>query len=325
MKNAIIIGSSGQDGTLLSEYLKLKKYNIIKIFNSKSLKKNFKTENNFNILDYNSMKKLFKNVSKPEVYYLAAYHHSSEQNSSKKGAYDLFNKSLDIHVKGLINVLDVILNENKNSKLFYASSSLVFSGNNNQFHNEKSPLNPIGAYAITKSTGNMIVREFRERYGVFCSTGILSNHESGLRSQTFLTRRIIETAYRISKGSKEKCKIGNLNAQVDWGLAYDYVKIFNKILQLKEPQDFIIASGKLSKVQDFVSEVFNYFGLDWKNHVVTSKTALFRNTRPQSGNIQKLKKYIDINTKYKLSKFVSLLIKDVLKRNHNLKTNKTKK
>jgi GDPmannose 4,6-dehydratase len=325
VKNAIIIGSSGQDGTLLSEYLTLKKYNIFKIPNPKSSKKIVDTKSNINILDYKSMKKLFKKISKPEVYYLAAYHHSSEQNLSKKSVHDLFHKSLDIHVKGLINVLDVILNENKNSKLFYASSSLIFSGDNNKFQNEKSPLNPIGAYAITKSTGNMIVKEFRERYGIFCSTGILYNHESGLRSKSFLTRRIIETAYRISKGSKEKCKIVNLNAQVDWGLAYDYVKIFNKILQLKKPEDFVIASGKLSKVQDFISEVFNYFGLNWKNHVVKSSAILIRRTQPHSGNIQKLKKYIDMDPKYKLSKFVSLLIKDVLNRNHNLNAIKPKR
>ena len=324
MKNAIIIGGSGQDGTLLIEYLKSKKYNIYSISNPKNLKKNSNSKLNFNILDSRSMKKLFKKIVKPEVYYLAAYHHSSEQNSIKKGICNLFHKSLDVHVTGLINVLDAILNENKNSKLFYASSSLVFGGKNKKPQSENSPLDPTGAYGISKATGNMIVKEFRDRYGLFCSTGILYNHESGLRNKKFLTRRVIETAYRISKGSKEKCIIGNLNAQVDWGLAYDYVKIFNKILQLPKPEDFIIASGKLLKVKDFVSEVFKYFSLDWKNHVAISNVALFRHTRARSGNIQKLKKYIDIDTKYNLSKFVSLLITDVLNRNHNLKSTKTK-
>lgn len=318
MKNAIIIGGSGQDGTLLTEYLKSKKYNVCSISNPKKLKKNSNSKLNFNILDSKSMKKLFKKIVKPEVYYLAAYHHSSEQNSIKKGVSNLFHKSLEIHVTGLINVLDAILNENKNSKLFYASSSLVFSSSDSKFQNENTPLDPTGAYGISKATGNMIVKEFRDRYGLFCSTGILYNHESGLRNKKFLTRRIIETAYRISKGSKEKCIIGNLDAQVDWGLANDYIKIFNKILQLKKPEDFIIASGKLSKVRDFVSEVFKYFGLDWKNHVEESNTGLFRYIKPKCGNISKIQKYIDLPPKQNISQFVSSLIKDVLLRNHNL-------
>lgn len=318
MKNAIIIGSSGQDGVLLNEYLKTKKYNIHLVSNSKNLKKN-----KINILKKKSLETLFNRVNSPEIYYLAAYHHSSGQNIDKNGLHSLFKNSFETHVTGLLNVLNIMVEKNNNSKLFYASSSLVFSGNFGRFQNEKTPYDPDGAYGISKATGNMIIKEYRKNYGLYCLSGILYNHESGLRNQKFLTRKIIESAIRISKGSEEKCKIGDLEALVDWGLAKDYVKIFHKILQLEYPEDFIIASGKMFKVKNFVMEVFKYFNLDWKDHVIESKSELFRKLNPKCGNIKKLKKYAKV-PKYSISEFVYFLIKDVIKKNHSLKINERK-
>lgn len=320
MKNAIIIGGSGQDGILLNKYLKSKKYKTYSIENPEN-KKNSK----INILKKQTLKKLFRNLYDPEVYYLAAYHQSSEQNQNINSPSDLFRNSLNTHVVGLLNVLTTIYEENRNSKLFYASSSLIFSGNNGKYQNEKTFFDPVGAYGITKATGNMIIKEFRDKYGLHCLSGILYNHESGLRKENFLTRRIIETAIRISKGSNEKCEVSDLEAVVDWGLASDYVKIFHKVLQIKKPEDFIIASGKTFKVKLFIKEVFSFFNLNWKDHVVETKSELFRKSNPRCGDIKKLKKYVKNLPKHSISEFVYLLVLDVIRKNHKIKTNLNKR
>jgi GDPmannose 4,6-dehydratase len=311
MKTAIIIGVSGQDGTLLKKYLKNKNYTIVGIGNVKKEAQNLNKIKPWNILNKQSMKKLFSKVKNSEVYYLAAHHHSSEQNLNKVDFYELMQQSFKVHVEGLINVLNAIYEEKSNSRVFYASSSLIFSGRYGEIQNELTPIEPQGAYGISKAAGGMVAKEFREKLGLYVSTGILYNHESGLRNSSFLTRRIIETAIRISQGSKENCEVGDLEAVVDWGLASDYVQIFHKILQLENPEDFIIASGKVFKVKSFIKEVFNFFNLDWKDHVIETRSKLFRKSNPKCGSIKKLKKFIKKVPKYSISEFVYFLIKDV--------------
>ena len=310
MKKAIIIGVSGQDGTLLKKYLKNKNYTIIGIGNVKKEAQNSNKIELWDILNKQSMKELFSKVKNSEVYYLAAHHHSSEQNLNKVDFCELIQQSFKVHVEGLINVLNAIYEKKSNSRVFYASSSLIFSGRNGKMQNETTPIEPQEAYGISKATGGMIAREFREKLGVYVSTGILYNHESALRNNQFLTRRVIETAYRISKGSHEKCIIGNLKAEVDWGYAPDYVKIFHSVLQLEKPEEFIIASGKLIKIEAFVKAVFKYFNLNWKDHVVESNDVIYRKSKTKCGSINKLNKFIKNIPSYSLSKFTELLIKD---------------
>ena len=316
MKTAIIIGVSGQDGTLLKKYLKSKNYTIIGIGNVKKEAQNLNKIKPWNILNKQSMKELFSKVKNSEVYYLAAHHHSSEQNLNKVDFYELMQQSFKVHVEGLINVLNAIYEEKSNSRVFYASSSLIFSGRYGEIQNELTSIEPQGAYGISKAAGGMVAKEFREKLGLYVSTGILYNHESGLRNSSFLTRRIIETAYRISKGSIEKCIIGDFDAKVDWGLADDYVKIFYSILQLKKPENFIIASGKLNTVIDFAKLVFKYFNLDWRKYVVEKRNSLYRISSTRCGNINKLKKKIKIVPKRSFNNFVKLLILDVMKKNN---------
>ena len=317
MKTAIIIGISGQDGTLLKKYLKNKNYTIIGIDNVKIKAQNSNKIKIWNILNKQSMKKLFRKVQHSEVYYLAAHHHSSEQNLNKLDFYKLMQQSFKVHVEGLINLLSAIYEEKSNSRVFYASSSLIFSGRYGKIQNELTPIEPQGAYGISKAAGGMIAKEFREKLGLYVSTGILYNHESALRNEHFLTRRVIESAYRISKGSSEKCVIGNLKAKVDWGYAPNYVKIFHSILQLKKSDDFIVASGKLTIVEDFVKAVFKYFNLNWKKYVLESNKKIYRDSLPKSGDIKKLKKFIKSIPNFSLSKFTELLIKDIIARKKN--------
>lgn len=308
---AIIIGHTGQDGSLLLSDLEQRGWDVIGIGRSSvyhSGQGRF-SGRNINIVDSVGVQRLVEDIKPNEIYYLAASHTSSQENEALTPA-DAFSACHDVHVKGLINILDSIRRFCPNSRLFYASTSLVFSGENGEVQNEKTPLTPSGFYAITKVQGMWLCKEYRERFGVFASTGILYNHESHLRNQNFLSQKIIRSAIRISDGSTEKLVVGDLSARVDWGYAPDYVDAFQRILKIDDSSDFIVASGKAHSVQEFVETAFSYFDLQWKDHVVEDKNILMRRLPVKIGDNNKL--YDKTSWKYtkKFGEMVKQLILD---------------
>lgn len=287
---AIVIGYQGQDGALLCKQLRDDGVEVIgigrtSIFHSES---NSSYNQLIDITDANAICSLLTAFQPDEIYYLAAYHHSS-QDSLTIPALEVYQRCYAIHVLGLINCLEAIRLVCPQCRLFYASSSLIFSGEHGKIQNEHTPYSPSGFYAVTKVHGMSICNEYRTQYNIFASTGILFNHESALRAPKFLSQKIIRAAINIKQGSTEKLVLGDLSAEVDWGYAPDYVQAFQSVLKTEKSDDFIIASGEAHSVKEFVESVFSYFSLSWQDFVVEDAGILSRRPLVKIGDASKLK------------------------------------
>jgi len=204
-----------------------------------------------------------------EIYYLAAHHHSSEAGLDEPA--ELVYRSIAINTLGLSNFLAAILNQAPEARLFYAASSHVFGRPEDPLQNEQTPLNPTSVYGISKAAGIQLCRHFRREYNVYASCGILYNHESHLRSPQFLSRKVVRAAVQIHRGYREKLRVASLDAAVDWGFAPDYVGAMWQILQLPNADDFIVATGALHTVRDFIQIAFQTLDLNWEDYVVVEE------------------------------------------------------
>jgi len=280
-KTAIIVGASGQDGTILSFYLKKKGYDVIGI----------DKRNNKRVVDITNKTNVYalvKSIKPEHIYFLAAYHKSSQDkidNVDKE-----ITLSFKINVLALINFLEAIRKFSPDTKIFYAGSSLMFGNKKPIKKTEQIPFAPDSIYGITKTAGANMCKLYREKYKIFASVGILFNHESEYRKDSFIFMKVIKGALDIKRGAMQKIIIGNLNAQVDWGYAYDFVEAMHLILKNKKADDFIISTGKLHKVRDLVEIVFNSLGLKWKKHVIENKKLIKEKRVPSIGDYSKLKK-----------------------------------
>lgn len=275
-KTAIIIGSRGQDGTLLSDLLVSKKYNVVGIDRGDEV----------NVLDPASIENCIKELQPDEVYYLAAFHHSSQDRPMDDD--ELMRLSREVHVDGLENVLVAIENHSRHTKVLYASSCLIFGDTEDDIQTEKTEHKPNSAYAITKHDGMQLCKDFVEK-GIFASSAILYNHESKYRAPKFISRKIVQSALDIRDGLAEELVIGNASAEVDWGYAGDYVDAMHKILQIDAPDDFIVATGKTHTVQDWIDIAFEYAGLDSKEYVKEDPTFKVSKRKTLIGDASKLK------------------------------------
>lgn len=288
MKKALIIGCNGQDGRYLYELLNGKGYQVIGVdveyifANYRKFSKPLNIESPKEICDF------LKRHNPLEIYYLAAYHHSAE--NAELDSYQLLVKSLNVNGIGLLNFLNAMQKETPYSRLFYAGSSHAFGLSNSEIQDETTPLAPVCPYGISKVTGIHLCRYYRAQKNLFVSVGILYNHESPLRPISYVSKKIVQAAVAIKKGLQQKLVLGNLQAQVDWGYAKDVVNAMHMILQLEKPDDFVVATGKLHTVQDFVEFVFSQLGLDWQHYVEENPGLIVKQStkRTLQGNIKKL-------------------------------------
>ncbi len=288
-KRVLIVGHIGQDGTLLSEEIKKRGDEVFGI--SRNGTYPVKIPGCPNLCIASSPEKIGAFVTEicpDEIYYLAAHHTSSEGTKSKSAIED-YHLSYETHVLGLLHVLVVVAERIPSCRIFYAASSLVFEGEQGEVQDEQTPFCPSGFYGMTKAQGVWLCREFRNNRGVFASTGILYNHESRFRAPHFLSQKIIRAAARIASGSREKLKLGDITARVDWGYAGDFVNAFQKILMLPFGDDFIVATGESHTVREFAELSFACFGLDWREHTEHSPEVLTRRLSPRVGNASKLR------------------------------------
>lgn len=277
MIRALVIGARGQDGTLLTSFLTASGWEVDGV-----------GKEDLDVCRPDAVKRVLSHDYQ-HIYYLAAYHHSS-QDSAVPGDRELYEKSSEVHVTGLINFLEGIRSLSPACRIFYAASSLVFGSPVQEPQNENTPFAPLCIYGITKTSGIQFCRFFRKNHGVFASSGILFNHESPLRQRKFVIPKIIHSAIDISRGSPEKLQLGNLSARVDWGYAPDYVEAMHRILCLDQPEDFVIASGETHSVQEVVEIVFTALGLDWSDHVLESPSIITRQRTALRGDSSKLHK-----------------------------------
>jgi GDPmannose 4,6-dehydratase len=267
-RKALIVGCNGQDGRYLSRLATEKGYEVLGL-----------GRNTVDIRQADAARRVVAEFRPDEIYFLAAFHHSSEDPALEDR--ELIERSVEVNTLALNNVLSGIVKESPQSRLFYAASSRVFGVPTTARQDETAPINPVCPYGISKAAGIQLCRYYRSQRGVFASVGIFYNHESPLRPSRFISRKIVSAAVRISKGSREKLIVGDLNALVDWGYAPDYVLAAWQILQLEEPDDFVIGTGVTHSVREFVEKAFLALGMDWTGHVLEDR-ALLNRTPPAS-------------------------------------------
>jgi GDPmannose 4,6-dehydratase len=274
-KTALIIGASGQDGSFLTLFLLKKGYNVI--CSSRDADSNLfinhkilGIEGNviYVTLNINEMSNILNVIDKykpDEIYNLAA-------QSSVGLSFEKPIETVQSIICGTLNILEAIKFSKLKTKFYSAGSSEAFGNHDKIPINEKTIKLPISPYGISKASAYDFVQMYRNSYSIFACTGVLFNHESYLRGPKFVTKKIIESAVKISKGFEETLSLGNLDIHRDWGWAPEYVEAMWLMLQIDTPQDFIIATGKTHSLEDFVSHAFKYLDLDHKKHILTDKS-----------------------------------------------------
>lgn len=304
MKRALIIGSEGQDGRILFERL-AREQSVVGL--GRNITRTTEgTAAAVDILQPAQMSDAIAKYRPDRIYFLAACHGSSEQAIDNER--EALKRSFDVHVTALRGVLDAMITQGSAARLFYAASSHIFGAPSTPVQDEQSPLNPTTIYGMTKAAGVEVCRLYRRSHRAFASVGILYNHESGLRSESFVSQKIVSAAIRIAAGEQEKLVLGDLSSTVDWGYAPDYVDAMIRILDLPAPDDFIIGTGEPHTVREFVELAFGMLELDWKSHVVENPSLIASPKPTLVGNPQKLKAMTGWQPSVSFAQLVRLLL-----------------
>jgi GDPmannose 4,6-dehydratase len=293
-KTALICGVSGQDGTYLAKLLLERGYTVhgasrdAQASSFGNLRKLGLIESvrleSLNITDFRSVLQALRRVNPDEVYNLAG-------QSSVALSFDQPVETLESISVGTLNLLEAIRFTERPIRFYNAGSGECF-GDTPEPADETTAFRPRSPYAVAKSAAHWEVANYAEAYGLYACTGILFNHESPLRAERFVTRKIVASACRISQGSKERLKLGNLGVQRDWGWAPEYVEAMWMMLQQTKPESYVIATGKSYTLENFVERAFTEVNLDWHDHVDIDKTLYrpaditYANANPSRANKQ---------------------------------------
>jgi GDPmannose 4,6-dehydratase len=288
MKTALITGIRGQDGTFLASHLQNRGYQVFGTSTRQDLKNAETKVESVDIRDPTAVSSLIKLKSPDEIYHLAAHFNSSE--NQPKNDYEAYSATYEANVKPTLNILESVYRHSPTSKVFFASSAQIFGEPASSPQNEQTRTNPHNLYAITKLLATNLCHYYRENRHIFASVGILFNHESPMRRESFLSKKVVRTAVRIKKGEARELKIGSLETGVDWGYAKDYVDAMHRILQLPQADDFVISSGESHTVKEFIQLAFGYLGLNWQKFVVVEPNLVSPNPKtPLFGDNSRLR------------------------------------
>jgi GDPmannose 4,6-dehydratase len=275
VRRAVIIGSAGQDGRLLTEYLQHKPYALTLV-----------TRHTMDITDASQVQALVRDVAPDEIYYLASHHHSSEADTGTP--LQLAAQSEAINVSAWQHVLEAARYVPK-CRCFYASSCLIFTPSDTALLHEQSPMEPQETYGHTKLAAMQLAAQYRQTHGLHVSCGILFNHESTFRQPYFLSKKIAKAAADAASGRDGRLVLGNLQAVVDWGDAADYVAAMHTMLQQDSPDDYVVATGVAHTVRDFVEVAFRCAGAEYTDYVTENASLLTRRPQRRIGDATKLR------------------------------------
>ena len=277
MRKALITGITGQDGSYLAELLLEKDYEvhgiirrsssfntgrINHIINDDKYKERFFFHHG-DVTDASNLNRLLEKIKPEEIYNLAAQSHVQV-------SFEIPDYTAQVDALGTLRFLDAIRETHINTKFYQASTSELFGKVQETPQTEKTPFYPRSPYGVAKLYAFWIVKNYREAYGIFACNGILFNHESPIRGETFVTRKITRAVARISLGLQKKIYIGNLEAKRDWGHAKDYVNGMWLMLQQDKPDDYVLATGETRTVRDFVEVSFKHIGneIQWEGFCI---------------------------------------------------------
>jgi GDPmannose 4,6-dehydratase len=312
MKKALICGISGQDGAYLAKLLLNQGYTVCGTSRDAQMssfrnlvylgiKDQVKLES-MALTDFRSVLQVLTKIQPDEIYNLAG-------QTSVGLSFGQPVETLESIVTGTLNLLEAIRFLGLPIKLYNAGSSECFGDTGETPADETTPFRPRSPYAVAKAAAFWEVANYREAYGLFACSGILFNHESPLRPERFVTQKIVAAACRIAQGSPEKLYLGNMQIQRDWGWAAEYVEAMYLMLQQKQPDDYVIATGTSYSLEDFVASAFASVNLDWHEHVVVD-SSLLRPTDLAVGrsNPSKAKQQLGWTAKFQMQDVVKMMV-----------------
>ena len=317
MKKALITGITGQDGSYLAEFLLKKGYEVHGLyrrsssFNTSRLTSIWQDPHEPNprllgrygdLADGVSLVKMLYELQPDEIYNLGAQSHV-------RVSFDIPEYTADVTALGTMRILEAIRESGAQTRFYQASSSEMFGKVQEIPQRETTPFHPRSPYAVSKVFAYWATVNYRESYNLFACNGILFNHESPRRGETFVTRKITRALAYIKAGLQKKLYLGNLDAKRDWGYAKEYVEAMWLMLQQDKPEDYVIATGETHAVSEFCEEAFNYVGLNWKDYVEIDP----RYFRPAEvdlliGDASKAKRILGWEPKTKFKELVHLMV-----------------
>lgn len=311
-RSAIVVGHTGQDGYYLTELLRQNDFAVTGISSRTVTSTLGGLPNTVDICRFDEVSSLLDAVQPDEIYFLAAWHHSSEE--MQPNSRETFTRSQAIHCDAFLNFLDAALLHCPRARIFYASSSHIFGDVTYTPQDENHPISPQNIYGLTKAYGMEMARYYREHHGLFVSCGILYNHESPQRDSKFLSQKIAFGAVSIREGRQDTLQLGNPEAVIDWGHAADYVRGMKAGLGLIDPLDFIIASGKPHTVREFAQLAFKSCGLpaDTRIEIDSSFQGKPEPSMARIGDVSLLRNLSGWEARYDFEALVDDLVKHAL-------------
>ena len=276
MPRALITGSGGQDGVYLTRLLHAKGYTVSGIDLCDRYGE-VDTGYPADVSNRSAIRDIVAGSQPDEVYFLAAFHHSSE--GPQIAAEEVLATSFNVNTLALHQLLGALADLRPAARLLYASSSRVFGDPAGLAQNEDTPSEPVEPYGISKAAGMQICRYWRRARSLFAVSAILYNHESPLRGPHFLSQKVVQAAVKAAQGVRVELRLGNPLAQADWGHAADTVRAMWLMLQGPDPADYVVATGQLHTVRDWLDDAFGMLSLDWRVNVVEDQGLLNR-SRP---------------------------------------------
>ncbi len=272
MKRALITGITGQDGSYLAEFLLAKGYEVHGLVRRSSSFNTGRIDpirdrlhlHYGDLVDSTSLHAVIGAVQPHEVYNLAAQSHV-------RVSFEMPEYTCDVTAAGVGRLLEALRVSGVKARFYQASSSELYGKVVETPQTEKTPFHPRSPYAAAKAYGFYLTQNYREAYDMFCSNGLLFNHESPRRGENFVTRKITRAVGRIVAGTQKKLALGNIDSKRDWGFAGDFVEAMWQMLQLERPDDFVVATGETHSVREFLDLAFGRVNLDWKDFVVTDE------------------------------------------------------
>lgn len=318
MKKALICGISGQDGAYLAQLLLEKGYEVygtsrdaqmssFRNLHALGIKEKTALES-MALIDFRSVLQTIMKVQPDEIYNLAG-------QSSVGLSFQQPVETLESISVGTLNILEAIRFLGKNIRFYNACSSECFGDTKGEPADEETPFRPRSPYAVAKAAAFWEVANYREAYGLSACSGILFNHESPLRPERFVTKKIVAAACRIACGSKEKLYLGNIAVQRDWGWAPEYVNAMWMMVQQEQAEDFVIATGETHTLEEFIDTAFQCLALDWREHIVAD-SSLLRPTDLMYGkaNPSKAREKLGWVARYKMQDVAGMMVDAELKR-----------
>jgi len=317
LKKVLVLGATGQGGSFMVKLLLKKNYKVYG-FVRKSATNNLENienildDENFiivrgDLLDLVSLNKIVSENKFDEIYNFADQDHV-------RWSFEIPSYSFSVTGASVINLLEIIKNNSPKSKFFQPLSSNMFGDSKNAKQNENEELTPRSIYALGKVTALHACKLYKSVFNLKIYGAIFYNHESEIRTDEYVTRKITKSVSKIYYGKQKKLKLGNIKTKIDWGYAKDYIEIAHKITQLKKPDFFVIGSGKTYSIEYFVKKCFEYVGLNYKKYVVIDKKLI----RPSStvflkADISKAKKILNYKVKTDINKLIKIMMDNDLK------------